>query len=615
MTQITVNGNTYSDDGSTPKDMKNGGFRQHQLPMISDSIVEMQTRLDATVDQVELAEQAAAAAALAASTAVSGPGSNGTSTNTLTVAMGVQSLTIQAGKTLSVGMPCTIASTASPRNWMHGSIDSYNATTGALVVYVTNLGLVTPGVYPTLSQWTISLSGPAAPTGVLNEQKGVPIASAATIDLSAATGNYLHLTGSTTVTAVTLAQGAEREIVLDGTPLFVNSANLIIPTGTNVRGRAGDVIRFRGEGGGVVKITSWQGQPISSAPLPSFRVAETRTLSGKFTMLRSGWLRITLQGAQGSGGAVLGRTGTHNIAASGSATGGQSVKTVWAEAGDEFNYVLAAGGAAVTAGTLGTAVNGNPGNNSTITGPNGLSMTANGGEGGKAAIATSGQAVAAGAVGGTASGGDLNFTGGGSGIATSGNTLSSAAATGGGACPWRGPGNSSGAATAANTQYAMAATGGAGVGGGSGTATGTNALSAGAGSAGPSPASTVSSAAAGAVPGPAEIAQSGCLVLNGAGSVVSSSGGAITPAGSGAGGGAASYPGLSTASGFVSGGQGGLLGGSGASVGYGDNAGVVSVSGGQLQTGGVGGAAMLATNSGSAQAAAGSGAFVIFEYN
>jgi hypothetical protein len=39
MTQVIVNGNTYSDDGSSSKDMRYGGHRQWLLPMISDTMV------------------------------------------------------------------------------------------------------------------------------------------------------------------------------------------------------------------------------------------------------------------------------------------------------------------------------------------------------------------------------------------------------------------------------------------------------------------------------------------------------------------------------------------------------------------------------------------------
>jgi hypothetical protein len=39
MTQVLVNGNLYSDDGSTSSDMQHGGHRQHLLPMVSDLMV------------------------------------------------------------------------------------------------------------------------------------------------------------------------------------------------------------------------------------------------------------------------------------------------------------------------------------------------------------------------------------------------------------------------------------------------------------------------------------------------------------------------------------------------------------------------------------------------
>lgn len=610
MTKVTVNGNAYSDDGSTPKDMQNGGFRSYILPMVSDTMIDTAAKVSAAADQVALANAAAAAAAVSASTAVSGPGSNGSSTNTLTVALGVQTLTIQSGKTLSPGMPCTIASTASPRNWMNGSIDSYNSSTGALQVYVTNIGLVTPGVFPTLSAWTVSLSGPAAQTGVLNEQKGGAIASASTINLDAATGNYLHITGSAGVTAVTLAQGAEREATLDGAPPFTNSPNLILPTGANVQGAPGDVIRFRGEGGGVTRVTSWvraNGMSLAVAAQPSFRTCKTLLASGTYTALVTGWLRITLAGANGNGAVGLGITHTHSVACSGGATGGLCIKTVWAQAGDVFTAVLASGGAAISLSAAGTVQQGNAGGNSTVTGPNSLSMTANGGQGGKGTIVTSGSAVAAGAVGGTATGGDLNYTGGGSGVATSGNVISSAAATGGGAIPWRGTAYSSGPATASNAYLSIAATGGAGVGGGSGSATGANATSSGGGSGSASPPST----GIGSTPGGAEIGLSVPLTLNAPGGTDGY--GAVTgaPSGSGAGSGAVICPGMSSSSAFS--GNPGSLAGSGGVVGYGDSGYLTAQSNIYVLSGAVGGVAMLTTSSGTVAVNAAPSAFVMFE--
>jgi hypothetical protein len=356
MTQVTVNGNTYSDDGSTPKDMNNGGFRQHQLPMIIDTMVDTAGKVAAATHQAEIALAAADAAAVSASTAVSGPGSNGTSTTSLTIALGAQSLVIEAGKTLAPGMPCTIASTASPRNWMNGSIDSYNPGTGALQVYVTNIGLVTPGVYPTLAAWSISLSGPAAQTGVLNALKGDPVASAASVNLDAATGNYVHLTGSVgPIAAITLAQGAEREVTFDGTPILVHSATLDLPTKANIQAQVGDVARFRGEGGGVVKVTSWT--RASGRPLVAPGSVEMTT-SGTFNPVPgASYYFIDLVAGGASGNA-----GISNWAAGGG--GGERIQRVIpaSAVSAPVTVLVGSGGLPVTV-TNGGQVVGNDGSN------------------------------------------------------------------------------------------------------------------------------------------------------------------------------------------------------------------------------------------------------------
>lgn len=85
-------------------------------------------------------------------------------------------------------------------------------------------------------------------TGPLNEAKGADIASAATIDLSAATGNQVTITGTATITAVTLASGAERVAVFAGTPTLQHNAGLILPTGENITAELGDIAVFRGDG-------------------------------------------------------------------------------------------------------------------------------------------------------------------------------------------------------------------------------------------------------------------------------------------------------------------------------------------------------------------------------
>lgn len=109
---------------------------------------------NADADATAAAASQVAAAASAAS-AVAAPGTSATSTTSLTIGTGSQSLTIQTGKSFVVGMAVVIAYTTSPGNYMHGYITSYNSGTGALVVTVT-----TTAGSGTQAAWTVSLSSP-----------------------------------------------------------------------------------------------------------------------------------------------------------------------------------------------------------------------------------------------------------------------------------------------------------------------------------------------------------------------------------------------------------------------------------------------------------------------
>jgi hypothetical protein len=92
-----------------------------------------------------------------------------------------------------------------------------------------------------------------AMTGPLRWAEGAAIASASAIDLDAATGNFLHITGTTNISTITLAQGAERIVVFDGVLTIAHSANLLLG-GANITTQAGMILRFIGEGGGVTRL-------------------------------------------------------------------------------------------------------------------------------------------------------------------------------------------------------------------------------------------------------------------------------------------------------------------------------------------------------------------------
>lgn len=80
---------------------------------------------------------------------------------------------------------------------------------------------------------------------------GSPIASAATVVLNSSVGDFFHITGTTTITAITLASGVERTVVFDGAlTLTHNATTLILPGGANITTAAGDRATFRGDGSG-----------------------------------------------------------------------------------------------------------------------------------------------------------------------------------------------------------------------------------------------------------------------------------------------------------------------------------------------------------------------------
>ena len=142
MTQATINGNTYSDDGTSSKDMLNGGHRTHFIPMVGDV---------AAVAGV-VATQAAQTAIDAANAANGALATKGTSTTSLAVSAGSKSITTQSGKQFTAGNFITISRTSAPTTLMHGVVTAYSGT--ALTVEVSTIS--GSGTY---TDWTIALSG------------------------------------------------------------------------------------------------------------------------------------------------------------------------------------------------------------------------------------------------------------------------------------------------------------------------------------------------------------------------------------------------------------------------------------------------------------------------
>lgn len=107
--------------------------------------------------------------ALAATNSV---GLSATSTSSLLIGLGSKSATIQTGKTFAGGNPINIASTASPGNWMEGTVTSYDPATGAVVANITR----TSGS-GTFAAWDVRYSPGLAPSLKGLQSVWVPVAA------------------------------------------------------------------------------------------------------------------------------------------------------------------------------------------------------------------------------------------------------------------------------------------------------------------------------------------------------------------------------------------------------------------------------------------------------
>lgn len=99
--------------------------------------------------------------------------------------------------------------------------------------------------------------------------KGADLASAATVDLGAATGMWAHITGTTTITSLgTASSGVMRWAVFDGAlTLTHNATSLILPTGANITTAVGDAALFVSEGSGNWRCLGYwrkSGQPLTT---------------------------------------------------------------------------------------------------------------------------------------------------------------------------------------------------------------------------------------------------------------------------------------------------------------------------------------------------------------
>lgn len=170
---------------------------------------------------------------------------------------------------------------------------------------------------------TATATVPAIAGVVSVELKGADIASATTTDLSTATGDFVDVTGTTTITGLgTLAAGIERTVRFTGAlTLTHNATSLILPGAANITTAANDRAIFRSLGSGnwlCVSYNKASGAAVVSGGLTNF-TESTGTYSTQT------YVRLIATNAATDVNAIFSPKGTGYISAQlpdGTATGG-----------------------------------------------------------------------------------------------------------------------------------------------------------------------------------------------------------------------------------------------------------------------------------------------------
>lgn len=210
-TTVVVNGNTYVE----PDDFDNYGYRVKWFELIGDMLTVVGDANDTLVEAQE--------AITTVESAVAGTGTNSTSTTSLAVSVGSKSFTVQTGKSYVAGMGVKIARTSAPlTTYMTGTITSYNAGTGAMVVDIDTV--VGSGTY---TDWSISFVSDL--NGVITLKSGGEIAG------SISNGDYVigYINSTVTLTEASLACG-----VGTATVTMYLSPNRTSASGTAITGGA-----------------------------------------------------------------------------------------------------------------------------------------------------------------------------------------------------------------------------------------------------------------------------------------------------------------------------------------------------------------------------------------
>lgn len=118
-------------------------------------------------------------------------------------------------------------------------------------------GIQTDTVTEFSSSAGVTLDSVLLKDGRVDTTQGADIASAGTLVLESATGNLVDVTGTTTITAITLSQGHQRLVRFTGALTLTHGASLVLPGAVNITTAAGDFALFEGYAAGVVRCAAY----------------------------------------------------------------------------------------------------------------------------------------------------------------------------------------------------------------------------------------------------------------------------------------------------------------------------------------------------------------------
>lgn len=195
-------------------------------------------------------------------------------------------------------------------------------TYGTLSTQDANAVAITGGSITGITDLALADGGTAASTAVAAldnlSPKGADIASASTTNIANATGHFVHVTGTTTITAFgTATAGVKRTVRFAGAlTLTHNATSLILPTGANITTAANDVAVMVSEGSGNWRCVAYSradGTPLTASTLDSDLTAlannstnglwaRTGSGTGSARTLTAGSARVTVTNGDGVSG-------------------------------------------------------------------------------------------------------------------------------------------------------------------------------------------------------------------------------------------------------------------------------------------------------------------------